>query len=104
MAIDSHAPSIERLKAAVAERGLSQRVSAIVGNMARLGQPLGVFDLIWSEGALYNIGLRDALRVAMACCDPAATLPSPMRFGARRTRLRGQGHVRSGLPDHGMAG
>jgi len=74
VAIDSHAPSIERLKAAVAERGLSQRVIAIVGNMARLEQPLGVFDLIWSEGALYNIGLRDALRVCHGLLRPGGYL------------------------------
>jgi SAM-dependent methyltransferase len=63
VAIDSHAPSIERLTAAVDARGLSHRVRAIVGNMASPGQPLEAFDLIWSEGALYNIGLRAALRV-----------------------------------------
>jgi SAM-dependent methyltransferase len=74
VAIDSHAPSIERLKAAVEERGFSQRVNAIVGNMARPGQPLGVFDLIWSEGALYNIGLRDALRVCHGLLRPGGYL------------------------------
>jgi len=74
VAIDSHAPSIERLKATVAERGFSQRVSAIVGNMASPGQPLGVFDLIWSEGALYNIGLREALRVCHGLLRPGGYL------------------------------
>ncbi len=74
VAIDRHAPSIERLQAAIAERGLSQRVSAIVGNMARPEQPLGVFDLIWSEGALYNIGLRDALRVCHGLLRPGGYL------------------------------
>ncbi len=74
VAIDSHAPSIERLKAAVAARGLLQRVSAIVGNMARPGQPLEAFDLIWSEGALYNIGLRDALRVCHDLLRPGGYL------------------------------
>jgi SAM-dependent methyltransferase len=74
VAIDSHAPSIERLKAAVEERGLSQRVNAIVGNMARPGQPLGAFDLIWSEGALYNIGLLDALRVCHGLLRPGGYL------------------------------
>ena len=33
VAIDSHAPSIERLQAAVAERGLLRRVTALVGDM-----------------------------------------------------------------------
>jgi len=74
VAIDSHAPSIERLKAAVAERGLSQRVNAIVGNMAHLGQPPGVFDLVWSEGALYNVGLRVALRVCHGLLRPGGYL------------------------------
>jgi SAM-dependent methyltransferase len=74
VAIDSHAPSIERLKAAVAERGLSQRVSAVVGDMARPGLPPGSFDLIWSEGALYNIGLRAALRVCHGLLRPGGHL------------------------------
>lgn len=63
VALDSHAPSIVRLRAAVVERGLSQRVSAIVGDMARPELPPGSFHLVWSEGALYNIGLRNALRI-----------------------------------------
>ena len=62
-AIDSHGPSIERLQATVAERGLSQRLSAIVGDMACPGQGVERFDLVWSEGALYSIGLRKALQV-----------------------------------------
>jgi SAM-dependent methyltransferase len=74
IAIDSHAPSIERLQAAIAERGLSQRVSAIVGDIARLEQPLGSFDLIWSEGALYSIGLRNALHVCHGLLLPGGYL------------------------------
>ncbi len=70
VAIDRHAPSIERLRAAIAERGLSQRVSAIVGDMARPEQPCGSFDLIWSEGALYSIGLRNALHVCHGLLRP----------------------------------
>lgn len=63
VALDSHAPSIERLKATVAERGLSHRVRPVVGDMARPGLPAASFDLVWSEGALYNIGIASALRV-----------------------------------------
>jgi SAM-dependent methyltransferase len=74
VAIDSHAPSIERLKAAVAQRGLSRRVSAIVGDMARPGLAPGSFDLVWSEGALYNIGLRAALRVCHGLLRPGGYL------------------------------
>lgn len=74
VAIDSHAPSIERLRAAIAQRGLSSRVRAIVGDMAHPQQPPGSFDLIWSEGALYNLGLRTALRVCHDLLRPGGYL------------------------------
>lgn len=74
MAIDSHAPSIERLKATVAERGLSERVTALVGDMAQPEQASGSFDLIWSEGALYNIGLRNALCLCFGLLRPGGYL------------------------------
>lgn len=73
-AIDSHAPSVERLRAAAAERGLAQRIDAIVGDMASPQQPPGSFDLIWSEGALYNVGLRNALRVCHDLLRPGGYL------------------------------
>lgn len=74
VAIDSHSPSIERLKATVAEQGLSQRISAIAGDMAHPGQPLASFDLVWSEGALYNIGIRNALRACYGLLRPGGYL------------------------------
>jgi len=74
VAIDNHAPSIERLQAVIAQRGLAQRVSAIVGDMAHLEQPLGSFDLVWSEGALYSIGLRNALHVCHELLCPGGYL------------------------------
>lgn len=74
VAIDSHGPSIARLEAAAAARGLSHRVSAIVGNMAHPGQPQEYFDLVWSEGALYSIGLRDALQVCHGLLRPGGYL------------------------------
>jgi len=74
VAIDVHAPSIERLQTAIAGRGLERRVNAIVGDMACLEQSPGSFDLIWSEGALYNIGLRDALRLCHDLLHPGGYL------------------------------
>lgn len=63
VALDSHAPSIERLRATVAARGLAERIRPMVGDMANPGLPPASFDLVWSEGALYNIGIENALRV-----------------------------------------
>lgn len=74
VAIDSRSAGVERLKKALAERGLAQRVSARVGDMARPGLPPASFDLVWSEGALYNIGLRDALRVCHGLLRPGGYL------------------------------
>jgi SAM-dependent methyltransferase len=74
VAMDSHTPSIERLKATLAERGLLQRVQALVGDMAHPEQPLRSFDLIWSEGALYNIGIDNALRICYGLLRPGGYL------------------------------
>jgi SAM-dependent methyltransferase len=73
-AIDSHAPSIDRLHATLADRGLSHRVLPVVGDMAHPDCAPESFDLIWSEGALYNIGIAHALRVCHGLLRPAGYL------------------------------
>lgn len=73
-AIDSHAASIERLQEAITARGLEGRVRARVGDMTHLELPAQSFDLIWSEGALYSIGLRNALRVCHGLLRPGGGL------------------------------
>src|SRR5690606_13947499 len=57
VALDNHAPSIERLRAIIAERGRDGRIRAEIGDMANPDLPPGSFDLAWSEGAFYNIGI-----------------------------------------------
>lgn len=74
VAVDSHAPSIDRLRATVAARGLAERVRPVVGDMANPGLPPESFDLIWSEGALYNIGIENALRVCHGLSRPGGYL------------------------------
>ncbi|MEY6430800.1 class I SAM-dependent methyltransferase [Thioalkalicoccus limnaeus] len=74
LALDQHAPSIARLKAAIAERGLDHQVSAIVADMVRPGLPPASFDLIWSEGALYNIGIANALGTCHGLLRPGGYL------------------------------
>ncbi len=74
LAVDHHGPSIERLKAKLAEHGLSQRVRAVTGDMSRLEQPPESFDLIWSEGAFYNIGIDNALRICQGLLRPGGCL------------------------------
>jgi len=73
-ALDNHALSIERLRAVVVERGLSDRVRPRVGDMAKPEMPPESFDLIWSEGALYNLGIEDALRICRGLLRPGGYL------------------------------
>ncbi|NLF18165.1 MAG: class I SAM-dependent methyltransferase [Lentisphaerae bacterium] len=74
VAVDNHAPSIERLRAAVKERGLAERVRPLVGDMAKPDVPSASFDLVWSEGALYNIGIENALHVCRELLRPGGYL------------------------------
>jgi SAM-dependent methyltransferase len=62
-AIDLHAPLVARLQAAAQAQGCAAQVHAQVGDMAALDLGERRFDLIWSEGALYNLGLRRGLEV-----------------------------------------
>jgi len=74
VAVDNHAPFIERLAAAVAARGMSHRVRPFVADMAAPGLAPASFDLVWSEGALYNLGMEPALRVCRELLRPGGHL------------------------------
>ncbi len=74
VAVDSHAPFIERLQATLVNSGLSPRVQARIGDMACLDLPPESFDLVWSEGALYNIGIGGALRICRGLLRPGGRL------------------------------
>jgi SAM-dependent methyltransferase len=52
---------IDLLNANAAALGLQQRVTGIVGSMDDLPFEDGELDLIWSEGAIYNIGFERGL-------------------------------------------
>lgn len=73
-AVDSHAPSIFKLNESLRERGLAERVNAQVGDMATPSAPPQSVDLIWSEGALYNIGIPRALQLYAECLAPEGYL------------------------------
>ncbi len=74
VAIDRHPPLVERLRAAVEARGLGERVEARVADMAALDLPPERFDLVWSEGALYHLGLEAALPMCRRLLRPGGYL------------------------------
>lgn len=74
LAIDSHSPLVQRLRAQIKDRGLAGRVEARVGDMSALDLPPESFDLVWSEGALYNLGLETALPMCASLLRPGGYL------------------------------
>jgi len=60
-ALDLYAGSIDKLNATAKKLGLQNRVKGIVGSMDNLPFQNDEFDLIWSEGAIANIGFEKGL-------------------------------------------
>ena len=62
VAVDIHPPFIDALNRKAHELGVADRLKARVADMRRLDFADGSFDLIWCEGAIYNMGLEAGLR------------------------------------------
>ena len=60
-ALDNHPPFIEVLKRNAHRGGYGDRICGIVGDMNSMNFPEGSFDVIWSEGAAYIMGFKNAL-------------------------------------------
>lgn len=61
-AVDFAEPFIRRLRKRAADRGVADRVDTGIADMATLPFHEDQFDVIWSEGAIYNIGFAEGLR------------------------------------------
>lgn len=60
-AVDSHQPFLETLKRRAACAGLADRIETHGVDMRDIPRRFPRIDLLWSEGAAYNIGFADAL-------------------------------------------
>jgi len=69
-AVDNHAPYLERLQQEANARGVGERVHPVCMDMAALDFPNETFDLIWSEGAIYNIGFAKGLSAWKSMLTP----------------------------------
>lgn len=63
MAVDASVVFIEELKVRAKQTGLDQFIIPIHGDMAKLDWEVGSLDLLWSEGAAYNLGFEQALKI-----------------------------------------
>jgi ubiquinone/menaquinone biosynthesis C-methylase UbiE len=72
-AVELHQPFLDNLQRRLAERGLTDRVELICGDMAGLDVPAGSVDLVWCEGAAYFIGVATALEQWRRWLRPGGT-------------------------------
>jgi serine/threonine-protein kinase HipA len=73
-AVDRHEPYLQELRDAAAREGLGDRIDTRCWDMADLPIEPGTADLIWSEGAAYNIGFENALRLWRPLLKPSGAL------------------------------
>ncbi len=73
-AVDLLPPFIEDLNRRASGRGLADRVVGEVGSMIEITPEAGGYDLIWCEGAVYNVGLETGLRTWREWLAPGGCL------------------------------
>jgi SAM-dependent methyltransferase len=61
VAVDTHQPFLHELRRRADAAGCADRVSAVNASMTALPFHDESFDLVWSEGAIYIMGLREGL-------------------------------------------
>ena len=61
--VDNYQPYLNELNEKIIQQGLEQRIKIFNKNMLSLDFGLESFDLIWSEGAIYNVGFENGLRL-----------------------------------------
>ena len=74
LAVDIHQPYLDELEESAKERGLDTRIETHALSMDALDFPAESFDLIWSEGAAYIIGVPRALRLWRPLLSPGGFL------------------------------
>src|SRR5437667_11838332 len=60
-AVDSYQPFLSRLKRRAKEKGLAHLVRTHCMDMKDIPSVFPIIDLLWAEGAAYNIGFANAL-------------------------------------------
>jgi len=63
LAVERHAPHLERLRERAEARGLAEAIETRVADMRALEIPAGGYDLVWAEGSLYALGFEAGLEL-----------------------------------------
>ena len=73
-AVDNHQPFLDQLTASANEYGLDHRITPLNADMNHLDLSEGSFDLVWSEGALYQVGFENGLKLMKRFLKPGGYL------------------------------
>jgi SAM-dependent methyltransferase len=73
-ALDLHRPFLHEVATRARREGVGSRVFPIHANMESLPFQAERFDLVWSEGALYNVGFSRGLDVCREILKPGTCL------------------------------
>ena len=63
LAVDNHQPFLDELMRRATAAGVAAKIQTRCEDMHNLGSADGRFDLIWSEGAIYNMGFGPGLEM-----------------------------------------
>lgn len=70
LAVDNHQPFLDELCRRAEAEKVSEKIEPYLGDMFHLEFEDGSFNLIWSEGALYMMGVQDALKMCHRLLKP----------------------------------
>ena len=73
-ALDGHGPFLAEVARRTAAAGWADRIRTLRADMATPPHDLGQFDLIWCEGAVYMLGIGEALRVWRPLLRPGGVI------------------------------
>ena len=73
-AVDSHGPFLDDLRRRASEAGAGRLVETHLMDMAEIPLVFKDIDLLWSEGAAYNIGFGNALRTWAPAVRPGGLI------------------------------
>ncbi len=74
LAVDNHQPFLNELQRRATAAGVSGKIQVSRRDMRTLAQDEGPFDLIWSEGAVFIMGLREGLAAWHSLLAPGGGL------------------------------
>jgi ubiquinone/menaquinone biosynthesis C-methylase UbiE len=74
LAVDNHQPFLDELQRRAKAEGVSDKIQLYPADMQNLGLADESFDLIWSEGALYNMGFREGLAACRKLLVPGGLM------------------------------